>query len=680
MAKYRIDLPDGRAIAVDADSPELAAEGGETWAKANPLTGRAGADADARKRIKSAPAPVRALAKGASFGFNDELDAVSAAGETGVSNLLGQLAGKKPRYGMKDAFAAVMAANNQGDAKFADAHPAANLGLQILGGVGTPGVAAGARFVQGARGLIGGMARSAAVGSAGGAIAGAGNSRGGLVDRGKGAAGGVAAGAVIGGAMPAVGRVAQTAGRAANAAIGQPFGGAARGAAGRLREALHQDGLDDGQIRATVQEWQRSGVTPEFLNVAGENTRALLRAAGSQGGQARNTAQAYRNTTVASIPNRAQERAAALTPGEVRTPAQFAQQMRGTREASANRNYGQWSDVQVTVPDEIKEMLADPAGLGLVRNAMDDAVALQDWPRQRELQQLLQPTRDGQLPRISAGTVERLRMAARDQAEVFSNQSRNSRAVGFGQRQQQLDGVLSDIPEAAPSRAEYAAQSRAIEAAEGGPSVMGPRSRFQPEVDALAGNPEAMSGAGIRERQRLVDEFGRRDQVKGVLDDIANAPDVRPNLQQLYGAEGDRFADAAGHLSQKQEHANFIAPNTGSQTQSRGQDAGRLMGAASQIMEMMHGSIRPLIERMARGLTMTERERQILVQMGVGTPDDALRALSAPQGPVGGLIGSAARRAGTATAPTVAGERQRQPAVEAWLEGDPSVNGASYAR
>lgn len=627
-----------------------------------PVQPQIAAQRDAARRIQSAPDQVRALSKGFTFGFSDELDAASAAAETGVTNALKQAVGQKPTYGMKDAYGAVMRENALRDAQFAEAHPVQNIALQIAGGAVGPGAAEAARFIGGARSLGGAALRSAGVGLGMGAVAGAGNADGGAIERAKGAVGGAVTGAAVGAAAPVVGRVAQTAGRAANAALGQPFGGASRGAVARLQEALHQDGLTPAQIQQTVAEWQRSGVTPEFLNVVGENTRALIRTAGGTQGAVRNTAQGYRDRTVAAIPGQAQERAALLTPGETRTPAQFVEATGQRREFEAARNYPQWSNTPVTVPDTIKDMLRDPAGRQIVQRAMDDAVEHQDWARQAELQQLLTPTQNGQLPRISAGTIERLVQATGERSRDFAAHGANIRAAGAMGRHGQLDATLAGIPEVAPSRAAYADASTAMETAAdvpGNPSVFKPASRFGPAVDDIRGNPAAMQGAQIRERQRLVDGFGTRDQVSGILGDLEHAPDVRRNLETLYGDEGARFADAAGNLSTKQKHANFIAPNTGSQTQLRGNDARNTFGLAVNVMEAMGGRIRPLLERVARGMTITERERQVLVNIGIGSPADALRALSAPPPVPARVAGAVARRVAVGAAPAAAQQGDR---------------------
>ena len=108
MPKFKNDLPDGRSLNVDAPSVQAAAEGAATWAKANPPSGMAKARADAKQRVSTAPGPIRAISQGASLGFSDELEAGSAALETGANNLLARVGlTKGAGYSMGEAYRAV---------------------------------------------------------------------------------------------------------------------------------------------------------------------------------------------------------------------------------------------------------------------------------------------------------------------------------------------------------------------------------------------------------------------------------------------------------------------------------------------------------------------------------------------------------------------------------------------
>jgi hypothetical protein len=86
-------------------------------------------------------------------------------------------------------------------------------------------------------------------------------------------------------------------------------------AARRLGEALKADGLGPQEVRQALLEWQRSGASsPALMDLAGENTRALLRSAASKPGAGRNLAVGYANRVTADLQDNAIGRTRALTP------------------------------------------------------------------------------------------------------------------------------------------------------------------------------------------------------------------------------------------------------------------------------------------------------------------------------------------------------------------------------
>jgi hypothetical protein len=56
-----------------------------------------------------------------------------------------------------------------------------------------------------------------------------------------------------------------------------------------------------------------------------------------------------------------------------------------------------------------------------------------------------------------------------------------------------------------------------------------------------------------------------------------------------------------------------------------------------------------IIERLGRGLTITERERSLLVQLGIGSPEDAMRALAATSPAGANLAGNLFRNVGVSS-------------------------------
>jgi len=223
---YTIQSPDGRKITIQAADEATAMRGAQEWARSNPKaapkapSAQERANTDAQRRVSSTPAQVRAFTKGASFGFADELDALGAGAETGINNALSKITGGKGAgYTARDAYRAVMDANEQQDAKFAREHPVQNVGLQVAGGLAAPGAAAAAKYVGKSASLGQAALRSARVGAVVGGITGAGNNRG--EKRLTGGIEGAGIGGALGGAVPYVARGAQVAGNALKGAVSE---------------------------------------------------------------------------------------------------------------------------------------------------------------------------------------------------------------------------------------------------------------------------------------------------------------------------------------------------------------------------------------------------------------------------------------------------------------------------
>lgn len=117
--------------------------------------------------------------------------------------------------------------------------------------------------------------------------------------------------------------LAKGAGRTALRGVNRASGGQvlepSREAALRLGEALRSDGLTPQQVREALEAWQGSGASaPALMDLAGENTRALLRSAASKPGAGRNVAVRYARQVGADLQDNAISRTAQLT-DDVRT-------------------------------------------------------------------------------------------------------------------------------------------------------------------------------------------------------------------------------------------------------------------------------------------------------------------------------------------------------------------------
>lgn len=320
---------------------------GVTAAMADYRKQQGAVDAFRRSKGVQRPETERAMQttylNGVTLGAAGQVPALLNAGITGAKNVVGGLFGKRAPYSAADAYTAARLVDNQELSDFNTAHPIASAATNIAGGLRMPGMNKVGEFVAG-RGLPGAigsarmlptMARSGAVGAGMGAVSGALTSDPGQML--EGAKNGAITGGVIGAALPPVAKVVEVgvnrlavpagkaAARIANRATGGRLLDPQVTAASRLADALRKDGLGAEQVAATVAEWERVGNdAPALLNAAGENTRALLRAAAAQDGP-RNTAVQFQNRTAGSLQDRAINLTQRLTPTDQRVAEDVAQ-------------------------------------------------------------------------------------------------------------------------------------------------------------------------------------------------------------------------------------------------------------------------------------------------------------------------------------------------------------------
>lgn len=334
--------------------------------------------------------------------------------------------------------------------------------------------------------------------------------------------------------------------------------------------------LDPVAMRARATEMRAAGVRPTVTDVAGEKGRRLIRAVGvksEEGGEA--------------LTQRAQEATASTKPAamvatrrlhpEARTASQYADDMETTRGEQATQSYGAFDAEPVEIPDTVKDMLSDASGRSIIARARADAIENQDWGRQAELDLLLRETQNGQLPRISAGTIDRLVIAARERGTAFARRGNNNRARGAFQRREQLDSTLDRVEGLRPARQAYSEQSRAIEVARGENRPDAFSTDPQDYGAWLQGLPaEARNANQIAIRQDIMDTLGgQRSNTFGTLDELATSPYARDNLRQAFGPqEADRYvAEIQARLAQTR-NATQVQPNAGSRTAVLENDVG----------------------------------------------------------------------------------------------------------
>lgn len=445
---------------------------------------------------------------------------------------------------------------------------------------------------------------------------------------------------------------------------GNPF---SQGAVTPLDQFADRARPDPALMRSRFDDMRAAGLEPTLTDVSGEPGRRVIRAVGvrsEQGGEAlTNRATA----ATASVKPAAMERTAALTPDQ-RTPGQLAAALETARDEAASTTYAQPYSTRLTVPDSLKDMLSDEPGRAIIRTAMADAVENQDWPTQVELQTLLRPTENGQLPQVSARTLDRLAIAARQRGTAFAARpGRGMRAAGAFDRQGQINQVLDAAPGLTEARTAYRNTSQAIDVA-GGVGTPNPFTTNPTDYAAWVQNlsPEARAANQVRVRQMMQDTLGRqRSNTFGTLDEWTTAPYAAPNLRTTFGEQADQFvANMTGRLAQAR-NASFVQPNAGSRTQVLANDVGNTaQNVVGGLRQAGSGDILGLAARAvdawrSRGINPQQAEELARIAVDPNQTEAAIQAIAARLDPATRQQFLSLRNA--LPIATVAGTRQPMP-------------------
>jgi hypothetical protein len=402
--------------------------------------------------------------------------------------------------------------------------------------------------------------------------------------------------------------------------------------------------LDPAAMRARAAEMRQAGVEPTLTDVAGERGRRMIRAVGVRGEEAgeeltRRAAQATADVKPASMS------ATRRLNSDPRTASQFADETEATRNAQATENYAAFDAEPIEVPDTVRDMLADASGRSIIARARADAIENQDWGRQVELDRLLQAGAEGgvgPLPRISAGTIDRLVIAARERGAVFAQRGNNNRARGAFNRRAQLDATLDGVEGLRPARQAYSNQSRAVEVARGenyrDPLTTDPADYAQ-WLQALPA--EARQANQIAIRQQILDTLGRqKSNTFSSLDDLTSSQYARANLRQAFGEqEAERYLAEIGARVQQSRNAQFVQPNAGSRSAVLENDVGN---AAQQtvgaVRQGLSGDVIGLAARAVdawrrRGFTPQQAEELARIATDPTQTDSAINAIAARLAP-----------------------------------------------
>lgn len=137
---------------------------------------------DARAGSAAVPDQLRAVGLGATLGFLTDINAEAQGLIQGVENVGRRATGQDVRYSADYARQAARDAMRDDQMQYAEDHPLQNFGLQVAGGLFTPGIGQAGRFIEGAEGAAR-LGRAAGVGAGVGVASGIGNSQGNLIER-----------------------------------------------------------------------------------------------------------------------------------------------------------------------------------------------------------------------------------------------------------------------------------------------------------------------------------------------------------------------------------------------------------------------------------------------------------------------------------------------------------------
>jgi hypothetical protein len=511
-------------------------------------------------------------------------------------------------------------------------------GFRNAGGV-TGGVMGlllpGGSIMNGTRGLNA-FARGAGIGAGYGAVYGAGAAEDG--ERLAGARDGAIVGGLTGGLAEPIGGVVGSIGTAAgrtvdgwtggrigellSSATGGRVGGAQNGARARMMDALRRDGFDGPRLQGLMDQWQANGGTDAALidlvtqNGGGQNFMSLVRASALRGGGASGAAQRYRGQVEGGAADNAINLTRGLTPDQRSVP-QATDDLRRARSDQAEADYAGPYAVRGGAPRDVLDALQGRAGQSAMRRAYRAAEARRDAAQMQDIQALLD-WRPGQpSPQVSAGAVDRVRIAFGEAGDSLNRDGGRDIAAGLFDRARQIDEVLEEVPDLAPARQAYRDNTQRIQGLEMG---QGAYSRSPDDIAAqLGAAPAARDTFGLGMARDIEGAIGRQgDGSTGLFNRLSSAPNATNALAQGFGPErAGQYQNALGQIVDRVRTARAIDPGFGSQTAQRGMDA-----LIEGVAPISGGLIAGVVRKLREGLALTDAEREIIVRYATSLPDN----------------------------------------------------------
>lgn len=494
--------------------------------------------------------------------------------------------------------------------------------------------APGAGYVRGVQGASR-IGRATALGAGYGGLYGSGAADDSYASRLAGLGGGALVGGVSAGALQAAAPVASNAagsvGRRLTSLLNPGGNIRARGnvtpemsAASRFEQYVTPDAL------AEADRLRGLGLSPSVMDVTGGTSERLVRMAAGPAGPG---AEAMVDASVRRQANLRPEVMSVTRQlsDDPRTAAQVQEGLLETRGRLADEMYPEAYAAPVAVDDRLMSALSDEPGRAALRRARAAAVARQDAEQVSEIDGLIR----GDASEVSAGTLDRVRIAMRGRAQAMQQRpDTRDIASGLFGRESQIDAALEGVEQLAPARATYRNLTQAADAIDSAPDVL----TTDPQdyaAWAASLSPEVREAAIIGARQNILDTLGRQANAGSrSLDNISQANYSRENLASLLGPEeAQRYIDSITARVQGAQRFSRASPNTNSQTFGRLADEEAMsvadtVGAGTDVVRGVSGDVGAIartIDRIRARATMSPAEREAIVQMGLGSADELQR-------------------------------------------------------
>jgi hypothetical protein len=353
-----------------------------------------------------------------------------------------------------------------------------------------------------------------------------------------------------------------------------------------VRKLNAQARQDPHLMVQNARERARNGINPALVDVTDEAGRGVIRAAASRMTPARTAVQSFADQRAVNLPRRLSAQARRHLSDDPRTPREIATDLANNRATQARAQYGAARDAEVQMTPEAVEALRTGHG----QSAITEAIAGERNPEVRAaLNRLRDDIHDNPSTPITVGMADGISRALLGRARETTNPNLSGILTGLGTDVR--NAARRQVPEYGAAVDNYAAESRLMGAADRGESYLNPRTtdEFVEALDGTGADGLALARATAR-RNVEVASGENVAAAPGVARRIATAPEVQARTRAMLPEDKAQAFERAVHLENEAvQDARYVAPNTGSPTQGRGQDALQMAGEGAAMVAQAGG-------------------------------------------------------------------------------------------